>query len=285
MTARITPFLLGTLLVLVLGGCAAGGDVSRPIPTATVAAPSAAHRAVIVLPGRGDDLDSLQRRNLAAVIQRHWPEADVILTGLTMPFYKEGRATTRLHDEVVAPMRERGYREIWLLGISLGGMGAILYEHEHPGETDGILLLSPYLGEAALQDEIRNAGGLAKWKPGPHQALGPDTFQRELWRTLKSWQDHAVRAQAIWLSYGTEEPFRTPIGLMAPALPADHVLALPGRHDWDLWLRAAGTLLDRAAGARVDAARGAREPSRTFAPLNSSVEPSTDATNGSGTRR
>lgn len=251
MAKTIPHVMLCVLLVLGLGGCAAGGDVTRPIPTARIAARSAADRAVIVLPGRGDNLDSLQRRNLAGVIQRYWPDADVILTGLTLPFYRQGRATARLHEEVVVPTRERGYREIWLLGISLGGMGAILYEHEHPGEVDGIVLLSPYLGEAALQDEIRNASGLAKWVPGPRQALGPDTFERELWRTLKQWQNDPVRARAVWQGYGTEEPFRVPIALMLPALPTEHVLPMPGQHDWNLWIPAASALLERAAGSRA----------------------------------
>ncbi|MCB1570698.1 MAG: alpha/beta hydrolase, partial [Xanthomonadales bacterium] len=96
-----------------------------------------------------------------------------------------------------------------------------------------------------------NAGGLAKWTPGPRQALGPDTFEGELWRTLKQWQDDPVRARAVWLSYGTEEPFRVPIALMLPALPTEHVLPMPGQHDWNLWIPAASALLERAAGSRA----------------------------------
>lgn len=238
------------LLAIWIGGCAAGGDVTRPIPTASYAAPDSARRLVVVLPGRGDDLDSLQRRDMAGVIQRAWPDADVLLTGLTMPFYAQGRASARLHDEIIEPQRARGARQIWLLGISLGGMGAILYEHDYPGSVDGILLLSPYLGDTPLHDEIRNAGGLADWTPGPRQAVGPDTFQRELWRTLKHWQDDPQRAQAVWLTYGTEEPFRVPIALMAPALPADHALPMPGRHDWALWVPATAALLERASTSR-----------------------------------
>ena len=166
-----------------------------------------------------------------------------------MPFYAQGRASARLHDEIIEPQRQRGDRQIWLMGISLGGMGAILYEHDYPGTVDGILLLSPYLGDSGLHDEIRKAGGLANWMPGPRQALGPDTFQRELWRTLKDWQENPVRAQAVWLTYGTEEPFRIPIQLMAPALPLDHVVPLAGHHDWAQWIPAARTLLERASAA------------------------------------
>lgn len=250
-TCRIFIRLAIVACMIFLGACAAGGDVSKPIPAEYLSAQQPATRVVVVLPGRGDDLASLKRRDIATIIRKAWPDSDVILTGLTMPFYRQGRASSRLHDEIIEPARQRGYTEVWLVGISLGGMGAILYEHDYPGDASGILLLSPYLGEAALQDEIRAAGGLANWTPGPRQTLGPDTFERELWRTLKQWQEDPVRARAIWLGYGTEEPFRVPIALMLPALPTGHVLPMPGRHDWNLWIPAASALLERAAGSRA----------------------------------
>ena len=235
-----------TVLVLVIAGCSAGGDVREPIPVAFIAAPKPALRLVVVLPGRGDDLASLQRKDMADTIQTTWPAADVILTGLTMPFYRQGQAAKRLHDEIIAPARGNGHREIWLLGISLGGMGAVLYEREYPGQIDGMLLLSPYLGEKTIQDEVRNAGGLGNWNPGPLQPIGAGTFQRELWRTLKDLSAKPQRARAFWLAYGADEPFRAPIELMSPILPEGQVLMLPGRHDWSLWSPAASVLLERA---------------------------------------
>lgn len=240
---RIVPLVL---LALLLGACAAGGDVTRPIPQTFVPAPQPAHRLVVMLPGRGDDLASLQRRGVAQAIQSAWPDADVVLTGLTMPFYRQGRAPQRLHDEVIEPAHARSHQPVWIAGISLGGLGALLYEHDYPDQVDGMLLLSPYLGEEAIHDEIRAAGGLASWNPGPAQAMGPDTFQRELWRTVKGWSDDPARVRSVWLAYGESEPFRVPIELMSGQLPADHVLMLPGRHDWDLWNPALRALLQKA---------------------------------------
>jgi pimeloyl-ACP methyl ester carboxylesterase len=200
-----------------------------------------------MLPGRGDDLDSLQRRGIAQLIQQAWPDADVVLAGLTMPYYKQGRAPQRLHDEVVEPAERRGYRQVWLAGISLGGFGALLYDRAYPGQMDGLLLLSPYLGNRAIHREIRDAGGLARWNPGPVQPMGPTTFQRELWRYLKHWADDPARTRTVWLAYGDHERFRKPIELLSPLLAPDHVLMLPGRHDWTLWTPAARALLRRAA--------------------------------------
>lgn len=237
-------------LALLVGACAAGGDVRKPIPTEFFAAKQTATRLVVMLPGRGDNLPSLKRKGLASIIQKAWPDADVILTGLTMPFYRQGRAPTRLHDEVIAPTLKVGPRKIWLMGISLGGMGALLYEHDYPGQVDGMLLMSPYLGDDAVQNLIRRAGGLQNWNPGPSRPLGPDTFQHELWRTLKNISEDPERSQVFWLAYGADEPFRTSIELMSPMLPAENVVMLPGQHNWSLWTTATGVLLERVSRVR-----------------------------------
>ena len=255
MRIRYRPIaLLLSLLALLLGGCVARGDIRRPIPTAFVPAPQPAHRLVVMLPGRGDDLASLQRKGIAPLIQHAWPDADVLLTGLTLPFYRQGQATRRLHEEVIEPARRAGHRHVWLIGISLGGMGALLYDRDYPGQVDGMLLLSPYLGEPAMYREIREAGGLARWHPGPAQPTGPATFQHELWRYLKRWADDPTRTGSVWLAYGASEPFRKPIELISPQLAPDHVLMLPGRHNWKLWMPAARMLLLRQQQATLNAA-------------------------------
>jgi pimeloyl-ACP methyl ester carboxylesterase len=235
--------------ILLLAGCAAGGDVRKPIPTSFFAAPQPARQLVVMLPGRGDDLRSLEHKGMAAIIQKAWPDADVILTGLTMPFYRQGHASQRLHDEIIAPAQKVGGRKVWLMGISLGGMGALLYEHDYPGQTRGLLLLSPYLGDQAIQEDVRDGGGLGKWEPGPSRPLNQDTFQAELWHTLKDILDNPQRARSVWLAYGADEPFRTPIELMSPALPAGNVMMLPGRHNWSLWVPAASALLEKVSSA------------------------------------
>jgi pimeloyl-ACP methyl ester carboxylesterase len=244
---RLTVILLLFAPILELAGCAAGGDITRPVPTTFVPAPQPAHRLVVMLPGRGDSLQSLTDTGIAQLIQQRWPDADVVLTGLTMPFYRQGRAAQRLHDEVIEPARRPAYRQVWLAGISLGGMGALLYDREYPGQMDGLLLLSPYLGDDAIHREIRQAGGLADWQPGPPQTIGPDTFQHEVWRYLKDWSQRPQRTRSVWLAYGADEPFRQPIELMSPLLPADHVIMLPGKHNWQLWKPAMSALLERAS--------------------------------------
>lgn len=143
-------------VVALLSACYPIGNASVPIPTAFIAAPQPAHKLVVFLPGRGDDLAGLQKSGIAQIIQRDWPDADVELAGLTMAYYTDGQSTRRLHDEVLAPALKHGYREIWLAGTSLGGMGALTYDRDYPGEIDGMLLMAPYLAMAASRKRSSN---------------------------------------------------------------------------------------------------------------------------------
>ena len=241
--------LLGMLL-----GCYPKGDPSKPVPTALLAAPQQAQRLVVVLPGRGDDLDGLRRSAIASAVQSAWPDADVILTGLALGYYMQGQAVQRLQREVIAPARARGYREIWLLGASLGGMGALMYDRSHPGEIDGIVLLAPYLGEKPLLEEIAAAGGVAQWQPGPMPAaVDNDNFGQELWRHLKGWTSEPARANDVWLAYGDRDKLRQGMPLLAPLLRPQHVFVRAGGHAWNVWSPATREMLlaaDRERASR-----------------------------------
>jgi len=244
-------------VVLSLGmllGCYPKGDPSRPIPTTLVAAPQKAQRLVVILPGRGDDLDGLARSGIAQAVQSAWPDADVVLTGLALGFYMQGQAERRLHDEVIAPSRRRGYTRTWLVGASLGGMGALMYDRAYPNDVDGIVLLAPYLGEKPLLQEMTAAGGVKLWQPRPAPvALNADNFQYELWRHLQSWSRNPDKTKNVWLAYGNRDRLRDAMPLLVPLLPPDQVLAREGGHTWTVWSAAMKDIL-----MRVEASRNSR---------------------------
>lgn len=231
-------------------GCFPRGDPSQPIPTASIAAPQQARRLVVVLPGRADDLDDLRKSGIVQAIQSAWPDADVVLTGLALGYYMEGVAVQRLHDEVVAPARRRGYTQVWFVGASLGGMGAIMHEYVYPGEVTGMVLLAPYPGEKDIVSSVAQAGGVARWPAPPKPAaVTQDNFQQELWRQVQAFSRDPAAGRKVWLAYGRKDGFAGANALMGAALPPGHVLVRDGGHDWDVWSPAAHDLLLRAGGA------------------------------------
>lgn len=240
---------LGLLL-----GCYPKGDVTRPVPTTLIPAPQQpATRLVVVLPGRADDLKAIGKSGMAEAIQSAWPDADVMLAGLSMGFYMQGRAPERLHDEVILPARNKhGYRQVWIAGASLGGMGSLLYDRAYPGDADGLVLLAPYLGDKTLLQEIREAGGIAHWNAGDTPvAIDGDNFQRELWRHLQGWSRNPDKARNVWMAYGDRDKLGEADALLAPLLPQGHVLVRPGGHDWSVWSPATGEILRAAEPERT----------------------------------
>jgi hypothetical protein len=245
-------FLSSLLLLLgILVGCYPKGDAGKPVPTILVPAPRAAHRLVVVLPGRSDDLSALRRFEIAQAIQSRWPDADVLLTGLAIGYYLNGNAIDRLHREIMVPARARGYSQVWLLGASLGGLGALMYDAQWPGTVDGLILMSPYLGEKPLLNEIAAAGGIARWNPGPAPAsIDGNNFQHELWRHLQTWSKDPSRARNVWLAYGDQDYLRDTMPSLTPLLSPSHVLVRHGRHAWSVWAPATVEILDAIGSAR-----------------------------------
>jgi pimeloyl-ACP methyl ester carboxylesterase len=249
------------LAVLVLvAGCGPRGNPAVAVPTAFVPAPQAAQRLVVVLPGRGDDLRALERSGIATAVQDAWPDADVMLAELAIGYYRAGIGPKRLHDDVIEPARARGYREIWLLGASMGGMGVLLYDLTYPGELDGLVLLAPYLGDRPILEEISAAGGVAPWNAGPPRELGADTFQRELWRHIQGWSRDPAKARNVWLAYGDSDRLRDAMPVLAPALRPVQILVREGGHAWSVWSPAAKEIFSRIESSRRQDTSGGGAP-------------------------
>jgi hypothetical protein len=232
---------------LLLGACMSLPPTAESIPVREVRAPSGtSERLVIVLPGRGDDLAMLERSNIAAQIQERLPDTDVLLVEATLTYYMEGRLVERLHEQIIAPARRR-YREVWLSGASMGGLGVLMYEHQHPSEVTGLVLMAPFMGPASQLREIRAAGGLANWDPGPQPpSLTRENVTREVWRVVRSWIENPQRARNVWLICGQDDRLRSAAELAATALPIEQALSPPGNHRWTVWAPAAAEALAKA---------------------------------------
>jgi len=248
---RGTELMKAILIALAfvgVAGCMVIGDARQPIAFETIAAPrpGAERTVVIVLPGFGSDAKEMRERGVAQAIQEVWPEADVLLASATFDYYREGKLVGRLHEEVVSPVLRAGYKRVWLAGASLGGMGALLYEHEHPGTVTGIVLFAPFLGDRSLLQEIKAAGGPRTWNPGELPAeLNADNYQRQVWKMVKGWAGEPQRARRVWLACGVEDRLMAGARLMATALPQDRFVELPGGHTWAAWLNGGRTVFSR----------------------------------------
>jgi len=237
--SRCSLFGLFLVASLSLTGCIPGGGTRIKIPLQEIHASRQGDQRVlvVVLPGRGDDVANLKASGIVESIQGAMPDADVTLTGISLSYYMEGRMPQRLREEVMLPARQRGYKEIWLVGASMGGMGVLMYDREYPGDATGLVLLAPYLGGRKVLAQIKESGGLDNWQAGPVPAsIDRNNFDRELWRYLQSWQSsNATRASEVWLAYGQSDRLSAVMPPLQKLLKPGHVFVRNGGHAWVVW--------------------------------------------------
>ena len=244
------------LAALGAAGCVTIGDSKKPIASEKLEAlqPSAGRTLIIVLPGFGVDAQEMRSRGLARAIQEAWPEADVLLASATFAYYRDGKLVARLHQDVVEPAVRAGYRRIWLAGASMGGMGALLYEREHAGTVSGVVLFAPFLGEEKLLEEIRKAGGVRSWDPGPlPETIDEKNYQRHVWKMVRSWTERPEAAPQVWLATGSDDYLLTSARLLATALPQDRFIEMPGSHTWKTWIQIGKAVFSRIRTLEPDA--------------------------------
>jgi alpha-beta hydrolase superfamily lysophospholipase len=108
---------------------------------------------VLLPPAYGSARDFVDHGFVSAIRSRGLP-VDVIAAGAMADHYLDETVVARLHADVIAPARAKGYRRLWLAGISIGGFGSLLTMQSHAADIEGLLLLAPYLGSRPAVNEV-----------------------------------------------------------------------------------------------------------------------------------
>jgi pimeloyl-ACP methyl ester carboxylesterase len=204
--------------------------------------PSRHGTLVVFLPGRGSGVASFEEHGFVQELQRRNPGIDMVGVEAHLGYYLDRTLPRRLKEDVITPAQKLGYRRIWLVGISMGGLGALLYDTTYPGDLTGICLLAPYLGDGSLLEEIGRSGGLARWQP----VEANSDIEREIWVTLKAYLQSERSAGRVYLGFGTRDRFAAADRFFAGLLPTGQVLSVPGSHDWPTWRALWDLTLERA---------------------------------------
>ncbi|QRF59987.1 alpha/beta fold hydrolase [Variovorax paradoxus] len=244
LTKRLCLAALGVGAALLLAGC--GGVRKSTVPLATVLETQRCTRQadtlLVMLPGVHSTPDEFEREGFVEAVRANRLAVDVMLVDAHLGYYNDRSVLERLEADVIAPARRQGYRQIWIVGISLGGFGGLLFAQTHPGELAGVVAIAPYLGERTLSTDIANAGGLAKWNGPLDSGAGiPRTpNETQLWQWLRGYAGHTQTAGArppLYLGYGLDDRFAFSHRLLAGVLPAERVVTTEGGHDWPEWRR------------------------------------------------
>ena len=199
----------------------------------------------IFLPGRGGSIMDLEQERILDIIRKRKIPIDIISVDAGLRVYITRTLIQHLETDVMPMVREGQYRNIWLVGNSMGGLGSLLYAREHKEQNiKGIILVGPFLGDEPVSEEIRDAGGLLRWTP--KETLS-EHYQRDIWIYLKSCaQDRAGIYPHLFLLAGKDDRFHASHQLLAAALKDKHVFWAEGGHDWSAWRSAFGAFVEQA---------------------------------------
>lgn len=221
--------LVAMSLVMGLAGCVTAPEPVVPMPL--IAQPEGAvrgDRALVLLPGIRDRARSFEREGF---FDGPSVGGDLFAADAHFGYYRDRSVVQRLYEDVLRPLRADGYREIWLVGVSLGGFGAIHTAIEHPGLVDGMVLLAPYVADEALAREIEAAGGLATWEPGE---IGPEDYERQAMAWLRE-RPSRDGAPELFLGFGAQDRFAPMLAKLEPLVEEGRFVVVPGGHDWATW--------------------------------------------------
>jgi pimeloyl-ACP methyl ester carboxylesterase len=217
---RVTAITIAVLA----SGCVYLKTASTPVPSEYYNYDESNSTLVLLLPGLGESPANFVKYGTVEQISNCQPRANIIGIDSHFPYYRNAAIVARLHEDIIVPARQAGIRKIWLLGLSLGGMGSLLYWQQYPDEITAVIVMAPYLGE---WDELR-----VYLNDRDSYLESPDKDLLELWDGLSN---PPMAAPEITLAYGEADKFNQQQRWLASLLDRDNVITAPGGHRWTVW--------------------------------------------------
>lgn len=194
---------------------------------------------LVLLPGAYMQPEDFVAAGFFAALERRGLALDLRIVALDIATITGSNALAMLQQQILDPARA-DYRQVWLGGISLGGLLALCQAADQPQTVDGLCLLAPYPGSRITANAITQAGGLDTWEASSEQLTDPEF---RAWRWLKS----PPSALPVFVGYGTEDRFADGMRRIAERFPAAARRAVPGDHDWPAWQQLWEHFLDHFA--------------------------------------
>ncbi|MBI2569334.1 MAG: alpha/beta hydrolase [Candidatus Schekmanbacteria bacterium] len=252
------------------------------MPESLLPRPARGDPLFVFLPGKDDRARDFVDRGLVGSLLEALPGSACVAADAHLGYYLSHEIVDRLRDDVVLPARAAGYTNVWLVGLSIGGLGAAGYAMDHPDHVRGLILLAPYLGPNALLRAAAGGGDLSSWR-------GDGDFR--IFVDVVEWLTRAARSAAampILLGYGRHDRRRAGAELLARLLPPERVSVVAGGHRWPVWQRLWRLMLpglpEVTAGSPASRAESASQRPLTSPPLACGGRGGEEPPPGSGVR-
>jgi len=217
------PIILVALATLA-AGCALLKPTSIPIPSEYYRYQPSNSTLIVLLHGRGGAATNFVKYGAVEQIAACRPGANILGLDSHFGYYRKRIISERLRTDIIKPARDNGIRQVWILGISMGGLGGLVYRQRYPEDIEAVILMAPFLGKW---------GDLELYVNNPQRARefgNPDYVA--IWDALTT---TSADEPAITLAYGESDDFNNQHRWLAGLLDPEKTVSGPGGHNWNAW--------------------------------------------------
>ena len=216
-------------LLLFLLSCSLIFETEKPLYLLWDKAEKKSDKLIIFIPGVYDSVDKFKRESFFNDAREAGIRADMVAININAGHLAKRVMIPRIQKDVFRLTRNQGYKNIWMVGVSIGGLSSLVYLQHHEKALCGVVVLAPFLADDRLIKEARKFGGIKKWVPAAEKIKDSiDDQINSLWRWLTTKNDFSN----IYLAYGKQDRFIVGSHLLETFLEPSHVVSMDGEHDW-----------------------------------------------------
>lgn len=234
LTGQASPLIFLAIAQVLLTGCVNFRSVEEEIPVRFVpAASERAKLAVVFLPGRGDSMDAFVDAGFLDDLKEAGVEADAWMVDAHLGYYRSQTLDEKMRRAVFEKIA--GYEEVWVVGVSLGALGAVLLEAGESERWDHMILLGPYVGDG--KGFFRRSGVADATRQAIDSAVGPEHL-RLFWNWMIAYSGGGGERPELWAAWGESDRFSDYQEYLRAYIADERLITVPGGHDWQSWREA-----------------------------------------------
>lgn len=229
---KTKSILKATFLCLIsafLFSCSLIFETNKPLSLLWDKVDKKSDKLIIFIPGLYDSVDKFKKESFFHYARQAGVEADMVAISINVGHLSERVMVRRIRKDVFRIIRNDGYKNIWIVGLSLGGLSSLVYLQHHEKDLCGVVVLAPFLADDRLIKEVKKFNGIKKWVPAAEKIKDSiDDQINSLWTWLTIKNDFSN----IYLGYGKQDRYIVGSHLLEAFLDESHVVAVDGEHDW-----------------------------------------------------
>ena len=219
-------------MILITASCARDIDVNKPVNLIWDKAEKKTGNIIVFLPGLYNTAEIFIKEEFFTMARSAGIKADMVAASIDIQHLLQENMIERIEKDIYQVIKNKGYKNIWFVGISLGGLNSLLFYQKYYNELCGAVVLGPYLADEELTEELQSAGDIRNWKPKlKKDSEMIDQKIQTLWQWLQK-MSFKKKLNNIYLGYGDDDKYIDSIKLFHKILNNKKVIIVDGKHNW-----------------------------------------------------